>query len=237
VGLGLSHSDAVLAEFLLSEDELELPSRIQRQLEWSSAEELLEIRKHRDLELIRHLCLEVDCDRQWESLPNDVRVLLVKRVCGESCEINETQLQFIKSRSRVPDQVYLGRRDLHCFATLMIDDYTTSLLRHPVQQTVPTRCEVSDDLISRLHKEVESTPRKTILSPLINFVQSLRTCVKFTVLVLIAEPEFQRELAYLLRGSWRRPIIMFLATRFWIYARILQDLLVPFFIVCPLIPC
>jgi hypothetical protein len=217
---------------LLANEELELPYRILRQLETSSAQELYEIRNRRDQVLLQHLCLQVDCDREWESLPNDVRIMLVNRVCGETYKINETQTQWLESRTRIPVNAYISRRDLHCYITLMIDDYTATLLRHPVQQTLSSRWEVSHDLVAEVQKEVASTPHRSILRPFIALVRSLRTFVKFGVLAMIAEPEFQRELAYLLKRSWFRRPIMFMSTRIWICARMIQNLLVPWFIVC-----
>lgn len=45
------------------------------------------------------------------------------------------------------------------------------------------------------------------------FLQKVRTCVKFTVLSLVADPEYQRELDYVLRGqslvfSWPVTLIL-----------------------------
>ena len=240
VGLGLSHSDSVLAEMLVSQnEELQLPERIVRQLESSSTKELYEILNRRDHELVQHLALQTNCDRDWESLPNDIRVMLVKRVCGETYEINESQLKWLETNRcdpRVPYEVYLARRDLHAYLTLLIDDYTTSLLRDPIQRTVPTRREVVDDLVSGAKQEVAPSNSRYgvighLLRPVVAVKRWLRTFVKFLFIVLIADPEFQREMAYLLTGSWLGVPVMFLATRIWIYSRFLQELVIPLFMV------
>jgi hypothetical protein len=236
VGLGLSHSDAVLAELLVSStEELRLPLRVQRQLEASSTRELLEILNARDQELVRHLGLQTNFDHDWDNLPFDVKVMLVKRVCGETYEINETQLKWIESKcgNRTPYLVYLARRDLNTCLALLIDEYTSTLLRDPAQKTVPTRRESVNNIVQEV--QIGVAPRKSrvqfIKTPYRRVARIGRNFIKFLIVALIAEPEFQRELAYLLTGNPFRRIFVFILTRLWAYSRFIQDLLLPFFMV------
>ena len=243
VGLGLTHSDAVLAELLVSSrEELELPHRIRHQLETSSSRELYDIINRRDEELVRHLCLDTNCDLEWDSLPNDVRATFVKRVISEPYELNDVHLRWIESKSgqKIPCHTYLARRDLHGCVCLMIEEYAASLLRDPVQRTVPVRREVVNDMVLDAERAMDpSTVRtgffSTLLRPLDSISRVVRTVVKFMFLAFIAEPEFQRELAYCLTGSLLRIPLTFIATRVWIYSRMIQNLLVPFFFVCSLL--
>ena len=241
MGLGFSHRDAVVAELLISsEEDLDLPLRMKRQLDMSSIEELYAILNRRDRELLRHLCLGIDPDFGWESLPNDVRVLLIKRACSLRYEVDNSQIEWIQEISnhttQIPYDIFLARRDLNACIALMVDEYVSGLLRDPAQRYVPPRYEVRNDVVRDIALEVApEKPRYGILGPIIwplsRLGRSIRTFIKFFVLALIAEPEFHRELAYVLTGKFLRRPITFLATRIWIYSRILQDWILPFFLV------
>lgn len=236
VGLGLSHSDAVLAELLItSTEELRLPLRIQRQLDMSSPSELLLILKSRDTELVRHMGLETDFDQEWDSLPHDIKTMLVKRVCGEPYEINELQLDWIERKcgNRTPYHVYLARRDLNACLALLVDEYTATLLRDPAQKMVPTRRERPKNIVEEVEIEVVAEKGRfhMLKSAYRRVIRILRNFIKFIIIALIAEPETQRELAYLLTGNPLRRLFVFILTRLWKYSRFIQDLILPFFMV------
>ena len=243
MGLGFTHSDAVVAELLVSsEEELDLPLRMKRQLDMSSTEELYAILNRRDRELVRHLCLGKDPDFCWEYLPNDVRVMLIKRAGSARYEIDKSQMEWIQTMNNNTTQisynVSLARRDLNACITLMIHEYTSTLLRDPAQRSVPTRQPIHDDITREIELEVAPDDDShgvlgALTRPYSRFARSIRTFIKFFVLALIAEPEFHRELAYVLTGKFLRRPITFIATRIWIYARILQDMILPFFLVIP----
>jgi hypothetical protein len=236
--IGLSHGDAVLAELLISSKERpELPRRMKHQLEASSIDELYQILNHRDEELMRHLCFNINPDLEWESLPNDIRTTFVKRVSNKPYTLNEIQLQWISNRlnKRISYQTYLARRDLHAYLALLIDEYAAVLLRDPIQRTVSTR-RIVNDIAGDSQKEMAPLNVQygffgLLLRPIKRVVRVYLTFMKFLFLALIAEPEFQRELAYVLNDNFLRIPLTFIATRFWIYARIIQSHLFPFFFV------
>ena len=58
-----------------------------------------------------------------------------------------------------------------------------------------------------------------------------RSLPKFFILAFVAEPEYQRELAYVLGSTFLKIPIRFVATRIWIYARWIQDFVLSFFLV------
>jgi hypothetical protein len=64
---------------------------------------------------------------------------------------------------------------------------------------------------------------------LLQFYHALNTCIKFTVLALVADPEYQRELHYMLRGE--PSIVSWLTGRFltaiWLFCKVLQDAVLP----------
>jgi hypothetical protein len=211
---------------------------MKRQLENSSCGELRQVLNRRDEELVRHLCLDTYPDREWESLPHEVRKMFVKRVAGEPYEFLEIQRDWIESNrcnQKIPYQTYLARRDLHASVSLLIDEYSAALLRDPIQRTVAVRREIINDIAGEADRAV--APSKTglgwriLLKPFIRIKTALATFLKFTFLALIAEPEYQRELVYVLNGNILRIPVTFLATRLWIYSRIIQNLLLPFFLV------
>jgi len=226
----------LIAELLISTNEdLELPPHIQRKLEESSQRELYNILHSRDELLLKYMTLQVDCDRQWEKLPNDIRVLLVKRVVGEAYDISENQISWIESSHggrQIPYDVLLARHDLHASLSLLIDDYAASLLRDPgAQKAIPLRREIRDEIPGEEPSIGTKGGRRGVLWFLLRPVfwvgRMFSTSIKFMSIALVAEPEFQRELAYLTTGTiFRRPLL-FLATLVWRYARLIQGLLLP----------
>ena len=212
--------------------------RIINQLETLSDKELYEILSRRDDELIKHLTLDTDCDRDWENLPNDVKVMFFKRVCGEAYEVNGSGLKWLETNRcnpQVPYDVYLARHDLYMRLELLISDYAASLLRTPALHIMSNQHQVNRNLVSEAKREIAMSNRHGVidylLAPFLAAKRWLRTFAKFSFIVLIADPEFQREMAYLLRQSWLGAIVMFLTTRLWMYSHFLQELLVPLFMV------
>jgi hypothetical protein len=241
--LGLSHSDAVLVEQLLQlEHGLAIPYRIRRQLETSSIEELNAIIDSREQALARHLCLQVNIDRDWGSLPQDIRAMLVKRVSNEGYQITDAISEWLYNhcgRQTQPEQ-YLARRDHHVHLSLLIHEYAVRLLRRPSQRSVATRRHAIDTSVSDIDKEVAPSRNRAgftswLRHPFFRTFRLFGTILKFTVLMLIAEPEFQRELAYLLKGNKLKHLIMFVSTRFCIYARLIQQTVLPWFMVWSLL--
>jgi len=158
--------------------------------------------------------------------------MLLRRVESQSCEINAGQLEWIKSLSaRVPVDTFLARRDLHVWLTLLIDDYVALLLR--AQRSVPERRKTLN-YVQRIEDSVAPLPRRRGIFAYLPFnyiARTLRGFIKFLFLAFIAEPDFQRELAYALRRMWIRPVVMFIATSAWFYAKFVQDIVLPFYLV------
>ena len=239
IELGFSHDDAAIAELLVSSKiELEVPVRIKHQLDISPNEKLHEILVRRDDELLRHLCLGLVPDVDWESLPNDVRVMLLKRVTSSAYEVNGSNLQWIESNvsnpTCIPYETYLARQDLHTRLCLLIDD-SAAVSLDLTQDNGSTRRKISVDIAREVELEVAPDDGsgfcKMFLSPFSHIWRFSRTVPKFFVLAFIAEPEYQRELAYVLSGTFLKIPIRFVATRVWIYARWIQDFLLSFFLV------
>lgn len=222
---------------MASDEKLRLPYRIQRQLELSSPQELHVIRNRRDKEVIRHLGLLIDFDHEWEALPKDVRDLIVKRVCSDTHEIGPAHLEWIKSRcpKDMHYEVYLARRDLNACLTLLVNDAVEILLHNPAQKDVPVRRECSHNFMDGFEAEV--MPKRSrfrfIRHILHRLFRIFQNTIKFTVMAMIAEPEFQRELTSLLsRNPLKKPVVLVLS-RFWLYSRFIQDMIYPVFLVRP----
>ena len=179
--------------------------------------------------------LETNFDQDWDSLPYDIKRMLVKRVCGEPYEINELQLDWIESKcgNRTPYHVYLARRDLNACLALLVDEYTATLLRDSARKTIPTRREKQRDIVQEAQIDVTAHKGRFhfLKSGYRRLIRISRNVIKFIIIALIAESELQRELVYILTGNpFRRPFV-FILTRLWMYARFVQDLLIPFFMV------
>ena len=166
--------------------------------------------------------------------------MFLKRVTSEAYALNENLLSWIErnrcGESGVSCQTYVARENLHVCVALLIDEYATNQLREPLQTVVPARRPIPNSIAAEVERKLRPTAEKSgllviVFKPFAFVGKSMRTFIKFLFLALIAEPEFQRELAYVLTGNIFRKIITFMVTRIWIFARFMQVSILPFFFV------
>lgn len=73
---------------------------------------------------------------------------------------------------------------------------------------------------------------RRLKSPFSTVYHTIGHCLKLFAIAFVAEPELQRELDYTMQSTpkYVRLIIMFLVTGIWSYAKFLQDILMPMFL-------
>jgi glycosyltransferase involved in cell wall biosynthesis len=231
--LGLSHDDSMLAEMLAvidnGSDDLYIPEGIKRQLETSSSERARVI-SNGDKILLRYLLLGLDCEREWDHLPKSARSYLLKRCCGQSDPISVEEERGLRSTIFATDSLELGYRVARCDlgATLAVSVYRLAKELEATRSYEKDEQELQDqsynDLLSSSSTGNGSDPR--LFS---RFYRKFRTCIKFLVLSLTADPEYQRELDFMLRAKplfvhW--PVTFFL-NGIWSYCKWLQGVIIP----------
>lgn len=241
--LGFTHSDSVLAELLVHDcqdtDELPLPAGLKRQLEWSTAERTRIIKTgHR--EMLRHALLGLDSELDWDQLPGPIRSLLLERVCGRQSGITTEQVNWI--RLRLGDKIYLGteeyiaRCNLGVTLASLVRGYAMSLEMELIPSDRPGAIPADHQRYLGLAgaKEGDDDYASVVVRLFHRFLQVLRMVLKFTIVSLVADPVFQRELDYVVSGK-NLPVrwgATFLLNGIWLYCKTLQRIVLPWFLVC-----
>lgn len=239
--LGLSRDHAMLAELLVVDHtrtrELSIPDGVQRQLESSSTERARVIDQGRRI-LLRYLLLGLDCEREWDQLPESVRAFLLKRCCGQIKKLSAEEENWIHSRMSSAEPL-----DAECFVArnvlgAVLTASVISFSRHLEADGTFSRDEDSlpDPGYDSLLRSLDSPDKDEAISKFDSFRhassrfrQRFRTCIKFLVLCLTADPEYQRELDYTMRGKplalhW--PVTFFL-NGIWSFCKALQRIILP----------
>jgi glycosyltransferase involved in cell wall biosynthesis len=235
---GLSHDHSMLAELLVMDDfggeELSIPVGVKRQLETSAAERSRVI-DNGDKTLLRYLLLGLDCEKEWDGLPKTVRALLIGRCFGQSMPLSADEEGWIRSRLCATDSLnleeYVARCDLGAALTVSVNNFARDLEANGAYDKEEP--EFSDPAFEKLLGSLSTTDPGSTLDSIkrfpSRFLQKVRMCIKFLVLSLTADPEYQRELNYMIRTKplllhW--PVALFL-NGIWSFAKALQGLIIP----------
>ncbi|KAL2828818.1 hypothetical protein BJY01DRAFT_255241 [Aspergillus pseudoustus] len=244
---GWNHDHAVLAELLVHDDNdgLPIPDGIKSQLQVSHRSERERLVSGTEKTILRHLLLGIDIEQEWDLLLHDVQIFLLQRARGQAQHLPSSVAGWMCSRFRLScssDLVnWIARCDLSAAVAAHVSNYAQGIVADDKVMTV-----MVSSLRSSQHQVVSSTqisnPHHHTDEPegllgflgaakkqLVQFYQGINTSIKFTVLALVADPEYQRELHYVLRNKPR--ILAGPATRcltgIWLTCKVLQDLIIP----------
>lgn len=231
---GLSHDHAMLAELLAVHDsggeEVYIPEGIRRQLE-TSASERTRVIDNGDRTLIRYLLLGLDCEREWDNLPKTVRSFLLSRCSGQPEPLSAEGESWIRSKLSARDYLdieeYIARCNLGVALTASIDTFAKAL---EVDDAYRDDEQFPDQSYEDIMSSLPSSSMVELDSGLLSsFHQKVKMCIKFLVLSLTADPEYQRELDYMMRAKplfvhW--PLTFFL-NGIWSFCKTLQGLIIP----------
>ncbi|CZR58560.1 related to glycosyl transferase [Phialocephala subalpina] len=238
---GFSHDHATLAEILATNDnfpeELSVPDGVKRQLE-TSVTERARVIKDGDKSLLRYVLLGIDCEKDWDNLPTNIRCLLLKRCCGDRCALSEDQLDWIRStftdKHSLDIEEFIAQCNLGATLTTLTTSYATTLEAVRMFRDQPELPDSSynlyfDGLFSPSTPYKEKRFIDLLKRPLFKVYHALRLCLKFFVVSLVADPEFQRELDYFMKSKpWfiRWPAV-FSLNMVWNYTKTLQQIILP----------
>lgn len=224
--LGVPHEYAVLAEAIVSGGVTHTMARQLRE----EANSALVIRWAKK-ELLRQLCLGFEADVHWDKLPVEVRNVLLNRCLGQQCSLSETQRQWLEQSLCQFDtgdlNIHIARCNLGAATAVSILDYAHC---GTGEAAAPKEPDTAD--------YIPQIPRKLPIflsvfrSPLSSIYHKLGSLVKFTVIAMVADPEFQREFDHVAKSlpTVVRVPTVFLLNTVWIYAKIVQDLGLSFFL-------
>ncbi|KAL3443104.1 hypothetical protein BJX65DRAFT_312121 [Aspergillus insuetus] len=238
--LGLSHDHSMMSELLVGDHrddyDLSVPEGVKYQLERSPAE-CARVANHGQRTFLRHLLLGIDCDLEWDDLPRCARSFLVRRCSGKPGRITSEELVWLQSKVGVPDLqgvgAYVARYNLGVAMSLSVKYFAQRWMEHDEYPDYPVFMD------STFEKPVQALLPPPIGANLgftevmkLSFkriLNSAKTCLKFLVICLVADPEYQRELEYMLRGqplviAW--PVQMTL-NGIWSFCKLLQRILIP----------
>jgi glycosyltransferase involved in cell wall biosynthesis len=238
---GISHDHSTLAKLLAvsqnTAEEFHLPESTKLQLE-RSAIARAEVIKSGNKILLRQILLGLDCDTVWEDLPHDIRSALLKRCCGEACNMSPGQLTRLQSRlfreNPVDNHQWIARSNLGAKITILAKSYAELLSSDHVPTNAPHGFNYTfDHFIASPPVLDMTTPQGTFIHRLklrsTRIGQTLNVCTKFLMVMLVADPEFQRELNYLMSSkSWFiRSSLPYVLNSIWLFCHFLQTHILP----------
>jgi glycosyltransferase involved in cell wall biosynthesis len=233
--LGLSHEHSLAAESLVSAGThthlIEIPEGLKHQFETSINERNLMLRDG-DKRMLRHLLLNVDSESDWDKLSTSVRVFLLARSLGVSSRLSSDAISWIESRMTTEEIIsheqFTARCDFAVVSTVSALQFCKQIEHSDYHSDTELLRQLTniDEHFPAIGAAAADMHRINFFSRTIN---TFWTCVKFIIIAFTAEPEYQRELDYMLRnqhGIIRWPITFFLNS-VWRLCRSLQDAIIP----------
>lgn len=237
--LGMSHDHSIVAELLVADQDEDvgmlMPKGVKQHLN-ISAKDRAHVSVSGDKVILRHLLLGVDPETEWDDLPQSIRKFLLAHSVGQVHSISTEEEAWIAARSCAADafncEDYIARYRLSAALTTAIVAYARLF-------SSPARVEYLNDFNSLdLHEENFATTSNIVATTAANgsirrfctrVERIWKACVKFLILSLVADPEYQRELEYMTRAlhpAIKYPVT-FLLNGIWCYAKFLQGYIIP----------
>jgi hypothetical protein len=224
---GCSHQDAVLAEHLLPETD-SITKRIEYQLATESESAICHIIRNTNAELMRHLCLYVDVDIDWQKTPEAVRKAILARISGKPVALNASTRQWSRSSSinfRVADFALSLCLQIHRISRKRQRRTNTSL-----NPAVPSLVQVPAQLVCHLPQP--SPPQTLAISLWLQMaVRYFVSVVKWVAVLTGGASEVERELWYALRGVYFNRFILRVLLTFWRMCWLIRNIWIRVFII------
>jgi hypothetical protein len=245
---GMNHDHALVSESLLicryvNEEMTRVPERLRRAL----PDPLIPQKKHAFLvasrkELLRYLCYGLPCETKWDTMPLEIRRLLLHRCLGEPTTITDLQMEWLEEHLPAERgcllETRLTRFDLGAILSVHKFNYFKKQLSKPESEK-KLITNVSEDFqwLKKAHnidarQGIASRVYDVLKVPFSMAYHTLGKWLKFAVIAPIGDPEYQRELNCVLNQTnflVRMPI-RYSYTALWIYARRIQAWFLPWFL-------
>ena len=244
--LGMSHEHAMLTELLISATGettvASIPEGVKSQVE-SSLIERMRIFDYHNSSVLRYELLGVACETEWDRLPYDIRMFLLDRTSASSPKLTVEVSDWLQSRMHATDvitpQQYLQRCDLGKHLTMSILEYAkdvhSSICSSFMEPESDTEGETNSHRFSRSSYPAQvdiTAPRRpfSLHRAISSLARRARTVVKFFCISLTADPDYQRELNYVMRElpPFIRTPTAILLNSLWCSCKFLQGLILPY---------
>lgn len=248
--LGFTSDHATLAELLAGSSEGEknflgsefLPEGVKRQLEGSETERI-RVLCAADLQKLKYLLLGLNCDTDWDKLPRSLRLYLMRRCSGQQGHLTHGDLRYIFKRFSNGNKAfgveeYISRCNLgYCLAyhvNAYAESFETDLAHCDLPEPPDSSYENCLDYpLSANPRDSEMNLMEFLMRPVVRTYRTIAICVKFIICALVADPEYQRELDYMIssKPSFIRWPVSYLLNGLWNFCKQLQNIILPFFLV------
>lgn len=202
----LSHSQAVQAEHFLHRSSA-MSKRIELELALADVNNLARFVRKSNSELMRHLCLDVNVDCSWDTIPLSARKAIFARITGQEIEFSHEFCQWLSD-----SEIDLQALEFHLQLTLRIfhmsdERYKTAIYfsrNHnpgavgPVPELKPVR--------------INSSRASGSLRALVTFPLAF---VRWVALISGGGSDIERELSYCLRRVYFRRSILYVTLLLW----------------------
>lgn len=218
--LRLSHAKAVRAEHFLQATTT-LSKRIDFEMAFEPESSLDRLRRKTNVELMKHLCLDITVDAVWESVPESARVAIVSRITGETINATREFLQW----SRDSD-IDLSTVDFHLALSLNINHK----IGERIHSVVPFQSSEKGalDLPAAALKPVKISRSRPPSSMLQHWLRAPvvipLTFVKWVAIISGAGSDIERELWYLLKDLYFHRLILGFLLLVWRVCCFVKDL-------------
>ncbi|RKF78556.1 putative glycosyl group 1 family protein [Golovinomyces cichoracearum] len=242
--MNMSHEDSLLAESLLAlgplihkPKQLDIPSWVEN-YHYSpaqSSDKVKSIALFCGYQTLKFLSLGIDLDTQWESLPRNIRELVIKRCLGQENFINKSHYEWLEfnQTNGIQLETYIARCDFGAFITILKRARVISTDYDDVNYLNPNQEILGAPFSMRM---IKSSPKISFLRalkyPFSLFYHKFGIFLKLLAISFVADQELQRELDYALKNSNQiiRTVSLFILTEIWNYSKGLQNFIIPLFL-------
>ncbi|KAL5320077.1 hypothetical protein ACEPPN_013139 [Leptodophora sp. 'Broadleaf-Isolate-01'] len=209
--LHLSHRHAILAEHFLHETNT-ISKRIEFQLATENNDSLTSIIRKTNALLMKHLCLQIDVESQWDDVPEVVRRAVVARVVGKQAAITPEMTQWMATTSKNIELDDFG-------LALCLRIFHFGIQRQRSMQIGPQFNCVG---FSEVPTQVQCEPLNGAITKPSVLLRCLRVIIRYIVSIVewvailsCAGSDIERELWYSLRGVYFHDTILRMLLLFW----------------------
>jgi hypothetical protein len=224
---GCTHQEAVLAEHLLPETD-SIPKRIEYQLATESESAICHIIRNTNSELMRHLCLNVDVDIDWQKTPEAIRKAILARISGNQVTLNATTRQWSRSSA-------INFRVVDFALSLCLKIYDISRKRHrksniTLNPAAPSLTQIPAQL--GYHLSQNPLPRRSAMFIWLQTpVRHIVSIMKWIAVLTGGASEVERELWYALRGAYINQFTLRVLLTFWRIFWLMRNVWIRVFII------
>lgn len=241
--LKLSRSDSGLTATLLARPEgaqsLAIPEGIKQQLELYPTESRRSI-EDENKELLSHVLLGLNADHDWDMSPACLRKDLLDRWEGKTSRLTAEDATWLSERFGRQDNLQrVARGNLGAALAILVGSHAKSMLGVDSEKDlVSLSSSVTDEWLVEAERLATAKQHNSHFLDICLYgfrrvFDGARFALKFLVISTVADPEYQRELDYVLADKpflvrWPAKTVLI---GIWLYCKTLQRIILPVFLV------